>query len=346
MFAMRRRFLLQGSLGLAGLYLPSQVQACAPYQSTNMNLASTFDSKPLTRFAFGSCNYSDRDQSYWNVIAKDYPQLWIWLGDNIYGDGLTMSQRQQRYRELKLNRYYSALRSSVPVIGTWDDHDFASDNSDGNFVDKLESKKQLIEFLDISCDTGINQHSGIYQSYNFGPVGQRTKIILLDLRYNQDKKRNHRIILGQAQWIWLKQELDSNDFELLIIGSSLNVSSPTIGFGLEGWHAFTLEKQRLYAMLASVSCPTLLLCGDRHQADISRFDPGHGRQIYEFMSSGLTHWSSLMLPSPYRVSKIVGERNYGLIDIDWTSIGPTIHMWIKSPLSQKVLAEEWIRMDS
>ncbi|MCX6131665.1 MAG: alkaline phosphatase D family protein, partial [Proteobacteria bacterium] len=302
--------------------------------------AAYSEDQPLRRFAFGSCNYSDRDQSYWRLIGQDSPQLWIWLGDNIYGDAMSMAQRQQTYRNLKNNSFYASFRSQVPIIGTWDDHDFASDNKDGRFPDKLESKLQLIDFLDISRDTGILDRSGVYQSYTYGPVGQRTKVILLDLRYNQDPSTAKPSLLGESQWAWFSKELQTDDFELLVIGSSLSISSPTTGFGLEGWNAFGYEKQRLYQLLAGISCPTLILSGDRHQADIAKFDPGHGRQVFEFMSSGLTHSTSLSLPNPFRISPVIGEKNYGIVDIDWNSVGPNIRMQIKSPSSKKVLAEQ------
>lgn len=324
----RRHFLVQGSLGLMGLGLSRGLMA----------QSSILEDQPLRRLAFGSCNYSDRDQSHWRVIAQDTPELWIWLGDNIYGDGLTMVQRQKRYNDLKQNPYYAAFRASTPIIGTWDDHDYASDNKDGRFPDKLQSKYQFMDFMDLAGDERLLQRSGIYQSYNYGPAGQRTKVILLDLRYNQDQTRTHRVLLGDQQWSWFEAEVATADFDLLIIGSSFNVISPTTGFGLEGWKAFGGERQRLYNLLASLTCPTLLLSGDRHQSDISRVDPGNGRPVYEFMSSGLTHAAGLALPSPYRVSKVIGERNYGWVEIDWSGMVPRLQLAVRSPVSNKVLA--------
>jgi alkaline phosphatase D len=294
---------------------------------------------PLTRFAFGSCNRSTRDQSHWGVIARQAPQLWIWLGDNIYGDGLSMSERRQRYVALRDDRYYAAFRRRVPVIGVWDDHDYASDNQDGSFRDKAESKAQLMEFLDIAPEGGILDRSGVYQSYSRGPVGRRAKVVLLDLRYNQDKHRTSRILLGDEQWSWLADEIAAGDFELLIVGSSVSVSSQAVGLGLEGWHAFPAEYRRFQELLASVACPTLILSGDRHMADVARFDPGHGRYVYEFMSSGLTHAERLSIPNAARISKAVCERNYGLVDIAWEGAGPRVRMQIRSPVGDLVLDE-------
>ena len=42
--------------------------------------------KPIQTIAFGSCNKQDMDQSFWPIIAAQNPDLWVWLGDNIYAD--------------------------------------------------------------------------------------------------------------------------------------------------------------------------------------------------------------------------------------------------------------------
>ena len=40
----------------------------------------------IQTIAFGSCNKQDKDQSFWSVIQAHNPDLWLWLGDNIYAD--------------------------------------------------------------------------------------------------------------------------------------------------------------------------------------------------------------------------------------------------------------------
>lgn len=333
----RRQLIRATAASLAGLYvMHSRAASAAPAWMAPPGVASD---RPLTRFAFGSCNYSTLDQSHWGVIARQAPELWIWLGDNIYGDGLNMRQRRRRYAALRNDHHYAAFRTQTPIIGVWDDHDYASDNQDGSFADKLESKAQLMEFLDIAPETGVSEHSGIYQSYVYGPVGQRTKVVLLDLRYNQDRQRSSRILLGEEQWGWLGAELAADDFELLIVGSSLSVSSEAVGWGLEGWRAFPGEHQRLMELLASLACPIVVLSGDRHQADAARFEVGGGRSVHEFMASGLTHAQKTPIPNKRRISKLVGEKNYGLVDIAWEGSSPRVRLQIRSPQSNLVLEE-------
>jgi alkaline phosphatase D len=336
----RRGFIWGGVSGAVSMLLAKQIQAQdLLLDNSNYEKLEALADRPLRTLAFGSCNYSQRDQSFWENIRAEAPDLWIWLGDTIYGDGLNLKQRRARFRELKDNPYYAAFRSQTPVIGTWDDHDYASDNQDGGYKDKLTSKMTTLNFLDVPSDSEIWSNSGIYQSYDIGPRGQRTKVILLDLRYNMDRSRTSKSLLGEIQWQWLEKQIANLDSEFLVIGSSINVTSPAAGFGLEGWKRFGDERQRLYALIAQANVPTVLLSGDRHQAEFSRIVLGNGLPVYEFMSSGLTHALGPALPSPHRLGGIVGRRNYGLIHIDWDSQGPQLRMEIRSTGSATVYRE-------
>ncbi len=336
----RRRFIWSSVQSAAGLFLTQSLQAQDfLFANSNSDKLTNLLDRPLRTLAFGSCNYSDRDQSYWNNIASQTPDLWIWLGDTIYGDGLSMDQRRARFAALKSNPYYAAFRSQTPVIGTWDDHDYASDHQDGSFKDKVASKAATLNFLDVPSDSDIWTNSGIYQSYEIGPRGQRTKLILLDLRYNQNRNQTRKSLLGDAQWAWFENQIKNIDSEFLVIGSSLNVTSTSTGLGLEGWNAFGDERKRLYELIAQTDVPTLMLSGDRHQAEFSRIVVGNGLPVYEFMSSGLTHSAGFALPSPYRIGKIVGQQNYGIIRIEWDSVGPQVKLEIRSPQSNSLLRE-------
>ncbi|MFT2009284.1 hypothetical protein ACMA1I_11470 [Pontibacter sp. 13R65] len=47
--------------------------------------------------AFGSCNRQNLPQPMWSAIMNDKPNLWIWLGDNIYGDSDDMAFLKGKY---------------------------------------------------------------------------------------------------------------------------------------------------------------------------------------------------------------------------------------------------------
>src|SRR5688572_17679026 len=80
--------------------------------------------KALQTIAFGSCSHEDDSTQLWDDIAARKPDLWIWMGDNIYGDTHDMSLLKKKYDIQKARPDYQRLLKTCPVIGTWDDHDY------------------------------------------------------------------------------------------------------------------------------------------------------------------------------------------------------------------------------
>ena len=56
-----------------------------------------------TRIAFGSCNNQREPQPLWQSIAASQPDLWVWLGDNIYADTRNMTLKALYYRQQQLH---------------------------------------------------------------------------------------------------------------------------------------------------------------------------------------------------------------------------------------------------
>lgn len=332
----RRGFLLQSSLAWASLAFPKRLAAQSP--GTKMD-ALLQGEQPLRRIAFGSCNHASRGQGYWQYVLQDRPDLWLWLGDNIYADHATAAERRQIFDQLKNDPFYSALRKTTAVVGTWDDHDYGYNNADGSFADKDASKDILLNFLDVAADNPVWNREGVYQSYSFGPEGQKIQIILLDLRWGMIQTGVNRRLLAEDQWTWLEKEIRDSTADLIFIGSSLNVTSPVTVFGLEGWRHYANDQQRLYALLDEIQTPMVLLSGDRHFAEVYRVELPSGRPIYEFMSSGLTHAIGVKLPHAGRLGDMVGYKNYGLLEIDWTPKGPEVGLAIKSAEQYRLFQE-------
>ena len=192
----------------------------------------------------------------------------MWLGDNIYADWASPEERLEEYLKVKLNADYMAMRENTGVLGVWDDHDYGADNQDGSFKDKVFSQQLHNDFLDVEVDHPTRFREGIYRSDTFGPVGQQTEIISLDLRYFKSSPRNGGL-LGEEQWEWLKLTLRNSSADLLIINTSIHLSSRVTGFGLEGWNKYPEERKRMYDLLSQIETPTLVLTGDRHRLSLS-----------------------------------------------------------------------------
>ena len=78
----------------------------------------------LTRIAVGSCNRQDQDQAFWDRITAADPQLFLMIGDNVYGDigwdgGADLGTFRAAYASLAAEPRFAALRSRVPMMVTW-----------------------------------------------------------------------------------------------------------------------------------------------------------------------------------------------------------------------------------
>ncbi len=301
--------------------------------------------KRLTTIAFGSCNRIDRDQQIWASVLANRPDLWIWLGDNVYADTYDMREMKRQYLTQKHFPEYRALRATTPVVGIWDDHDYGVNDGGKSYSKKKESKQLLFDFLDVPPGDPARSREGAYQSYSFGPKGQKVQVILLDGRYFRDSLERGSPgsgvryvsnpkgdILGEAQWKWLKTTLRKSDAQVHIIGCGIQFLPEEQKF--EKWANFPEARARLLALLEKIRPEGLLLIsGDRHIAELSHFRPSpSGSEIYELTSSGLTHtWSlgSNTESNPLRIGEMVIARNFGLIHIDWSGLLPKIRLEIR-----------------
>ncbi|PKU81774.1 alkaline phosphatase D [Dendrobium catenatum] len=154
----------------------------------------------VSRIAFGSCANQSAPQPIWNAIIDFAPQLFIWLGDNIYGDNRRPlrffgreatfgplkntprffpseeSEMRRRYQLAKAQPGYSQLRKRAQVIGTWDDHDYGLNDAGKEFSEKNTSQRLLLDFLDEPEDSARRRQAGVYASYLFGPKGKQVKV--------------------------------------------------------------------------------------------------------------------------------------------------------------------------
>lgn len=254
----------------------------------------------------------------WNAILNFHPQVFIWLGDNIYGDNkrpfrLLGKQRtfgpwrniprfypssehemQSKFTKAKTHPAYSRLRNRSKVIGTWDDHDYGLNDAGKEFTGKVTNQRLLLDFLDEPLDSPRRKQAGVYTSYTFGPIGRQIKVILLDTRYHRDPLSSDGSILGSSQWEWLEKQLYGPPTAVTIIGSSVQVLSNHSAvtspfFSVEGWGRFPNERKHLFELIKdSKRDGVLFISGDVHFAEIARYECATGYPLYDITSSGLT----------------------------------------------------------
>ncbi|MGC4023120.1 MAG: alkaline phosphatase D family protein [Cyclobacteriaceae bacterium] len=313
-----------------------------------------------TIIAFGSCSDQKRPQELWPEVVKQKPVIWIWGGDNVYADTGDTTQLKAMYAKQKSDSGYQKLLKLCPVTGTWDDHDYGTNDGGRFWPHRDDFKKLELQFLDIPKTNPVWSHQGIYNSMTLGKGKDKIKIINLDTRYFRDtlvkvyykpegtEKKEYRYqvneagdILGEAQWKWLESELKNSDASFFIINSSIQALAEDHRF--EKWVNFPQARQHLLEVLAASKKRILIISGDRHIAEFSKVDlPGSDFPLYDFTSSGLTHtWPEKWVEeNRHRVGNIVIEKNFGIIKVDWHKKDFKVTLQIRGKNDQVFLAQD------
>ena len=300
------------------------------------------DTKPLSRIGFGSCLRQDKAQPIWTPLLATKPELFVFLGDNIYADTREIEVMRQKYKQQSEKEGFQALRKLCPLLGTWDDHDFGEDDAGANYPLKKEAQEAFLDFFEVAKDSPRRKQEGIYEAKVYGPEGKRVQVIMLDMRYfRSDLKAGPRrgtyaplddpkaTFLGEAQWKWLEEQLKV-PAEVRLIGSSVQFVPEEHVY--EKWANLPRERERLLKLLASTKANgVIFLSGDRHLAELSMQQEGTPYPLYDLTSSGMNQGNKRFRkiePNKHRLAiHDVGD-NFGLVRIDWTKTDPIISLEI------------------
>jgi len=309
--------------------------------------------KPLSRIAFGSCGKESRPQPIWKAVVSAQPDVFIFAGDNIYADTVNMKVMRAKYARLAAKPSFQKLLQKVPILATWDDHDYGKDDSGADYKMRVESQEIFLDFFGEPKDSERRTTPGIYDAKLIGPKGKRTQIILLDTRYfrsplnpkpltetriTPSKSRGIRYapqpdvsatVLGDAQWQWLEAQL-RQPAELRIIVSSIQVVSGD--HDSENWSNFPFEHQRLFRLIHDCNAAgVVFFSGDVHRGELSVKNAGVGYPLFDLTSSGLTQATPAFRfdsPNSYRVGAMSWGNNFGMVVVDWKRTDPEIRLQI------------------
>ncbi len=299
------------------------------------------------RVAFGACARQERPQPIWDAIRQHEPNLFIFLGDNVYGDTRDPRILRDQYAMLAAKPEFRRFRQHLPIIATWDDHDYGENNADASYPMKSESKQIFLDFFEEPRNSERRlRPGGIYTSYLVGELGRRLQIILLDTRYHRSAFRRAALptalfrrlsgrgpfepslagggsMLGRDQWDWLARQL-ATPADLRIIGTSTPfISSFT---GSETWANLPQERARLMQLIqAARASGVVFISGDIHRGELSAA-MGRALQypLWELTSSGLNRSNMYESFNKNRVGEPYRGHNFGFLEVDWDPPEPTV----------------------
>ena len=265
--------------------------------------------------AFGSCANQTQPQPIWDAVLAERPDVFLFLGDNVYADTENMDTMRVAYEQLGAQPGFQRLRAETPVLATWDDHDFGVNDGGADYP-----QREFLRFFGIPDDDPRWSRPGVYSAHRFENAGRTVQIILLDTRYFRSPltrapagKRGPYVpntdraatLLGDAQWQWLEERLQE-PADLRVIASSIQVVPEDHGW--EKWANLPHEHDA---------------------ADDPANRPGY--PIYDVTASALNRPSGAETVEVNRHR--VHETNYrpvnfGTIRIDWSAADPLVEMRI------------------
>lgn len=304
--------------------------------------------KRLNTIAFGADAHQNEPQPLLDMISDIKPDLFIYLGDNIYNDSYRIKDLPGCYSKLGSKPEFIRLKNTTDLLATWDDHDYGCNDSGNDYLFKEKSKQIFLNFFGVP-EKEILKRKGIYYSKIFSDGKHKVQIIMLDMRTFRDRlipykgekawipgyeyrldysplKREKPTMLGEKQWAWLQKQLRL-PADLRIIASSTQFGVSYNGY--ESWANFPHEQKRMLNLLKSTRAEgVIFISGDVHYGEISMIEEEYLYKIYDITSSGITSTWPFSTPNFNRIAGPIMENNFGLITIDWDDDDPEITIQI------------------
>lgn len=283
------------------------------------------------RVAFGSCArfQSDREQPIWRSIAAMEPDLFLWLGDNVYGDTYDPTVLAEEYRRQRDVASLQPLLRGVPQLAVWDDHDFGLNNHDRTSPVRDAALTVFRQYWSNPA-YGTATAPGVF----FQIAHSGIDWYFIDCRSYRDPNDlpdgPGKTMLGSEQLEWLKRGLaaSSAPFKVIVSGSGWSAAK---GSGGDSWASYRTERDALFDwIMANDVAGVVLVSGDTHVGELNcipRSDAG-GYDLYDLVSSPLAQLpeTSWMNRRPeLRIRNVFARsENFGVLDIDATRADPTL----------------------
>jgi len=309
--------------------------------------------------AFGSCMKQNMPQPFWDTLVTAQPQVTVLMGDQVYPDGdcedMDCTVLKEAYKVWSQHPSFLGAKAVLPMVPILDDHDYGQNDCYESNPFKDMAKELFFDFYDIPTTderraVPERKHEGLYTYYEWGPLGQRVQLIVLDTRYSRseflyseeewaylpDHHDKSKRMLSKAQWQWLEEDVLQRPANVRLVVSSVQVLTQG-EWGFEHWYNIPHELAKLKHMLRKYchnvdknqrSLP-LLLSGDRH---IGAYYYDEENDLHEVTASSWTHtiikgWDpdgvkcetdeECIEPDTIRVGDAIHENHFGLVQIDW-----------------------------
>jgi alkaline phosphatase D len=247
------------------------------------------------RVAFGSCCriQLDAEQKIFGAVVAQEPDLFFWLGDNIYADSTEPAAIADLYRRQRTVEQLQPLIRATPQLAIWDDHDFGYNDSDRLNPIKDQALGLFKSFW-ANPSYGASDTPGVFFKHSHGGVD----FFFLDGRFYRDPASAPNVagktMLGAAQKRWLKAALKASKapFKILVSGTGWS-QAESKG---DSWAVYRHERDELFDFIRDENIEGVVcLSGDTHMGELNcipRSEQG-GYDLYDLCSSPLAQLPEL-----------------------------------------------------
>nr|WP_165441746.1 alkaline phosphatase D family protein [Rubinisphaera italica] len=306
-------------------------------KSTEVNTfvtAPNANSKKKICLAFGSC--ADMASiPLWTQMEERGSEGLVLLGDTPYIDTTDLKTAREKHRQFLTVPELAKLIRHIPTWGTWDDHDFGRNDSDGRLPGKENTRQAFVEYR--ANDQFGQDSQGIYTKFRYGP----TEVFLLDTRWFSRTEPSpvapdKPTLLGKIQWEWLKESLRSSDAEFKIIACGM-IWDDKENTESDDWGTYSHEREALFEFIGDQKISgVVLIGGDIHCSRLLKYktEAQVGYPIHQFIVSPIHHRTipKLNVPHPDLIKGAAIPHVWLRLEVDSTREPAQLHA-------------EWVQMD-
>jgi alkaline phosphatase D len=258
----------------------------------------------------------------WPQVMAQKPDAMLLIGDNVYADSPLVDTPAKdlwkRYVETRqeLKLYYAD--ALIPLVATWDDHDYGRNDGDSNYAFKNESAEVFFAFFPQKLgSTELVRGPGVSSWWNAFHVN----FALLDDRSFRTPNKQDQpgaTHFGPEQEQWLQKQMSESTKPVLLVSGDQFFGGYHPFESYEGSHPLSFKERMVEWKKSPV--PLLFLSGDRHLTEIMNIEAEVlGYPTYEITSSGVhakVFADALTRnPNPRRLVGAAGKYNYSILEI-------------------------------
>ena len=114
------------------------------------------------KIGFGSCLNQDKAMPIFDAIKKEELDLFLMLGDNVYGDSEEKYLKDLRLAYKTQRKNFEKMNLNFPFEAIWDDHDYGMNDAGVEYPHKKRSKELFLNFWNVPEDDIRRFREGLY----------------------------------------------------------------------------------------------------------------------------------------------------------------------------------------